>query len=176
MLELVLGMREKTYICIDLKSFFASVECVERGLDPLNTNLVVADIKRTEKTICLAVSPALKSYGVPGRPRLFEVISFTNKLNENRKRCLNNHVFSGESCFKSEIDKIPNLKLSYIVARPQMALYIKYSSKIYNIYLKYIASEDIHVYSIDEVFIDATSYLKIYKMPLLVIYSSNKDN
>ena len=164
MLELVLGMREKTYICIDLKSFFASVECVERGLDPLNTNLVVADIKRTEKTICLAVSPALKSYGIPGRPRLFEVISFTNKLNENRKRCLNNHVFSGESCFKSEIDKIPNLKLSYIVARPQMALYIKYSSKIYNIYLKYIASEDIHVYSIDEVFIDATSYLKIYKM------------
>ncbi len=157
-------MKERTYISIDLKSFFASVECVERKLDPLNTNLVVADISRTEKTICLAVSPALKSYGVPGRPRLFEVVSLTNKINEERIKYIDGYAFKGSSYFKNEIDDNPNLKLSYIVAKPRMALYIKYSTQIYNIYLRYVSCDDIHVYSIDEVFIDATSYLKIYKM------------
>ena len=157
-------MKERIYISIDLKSFFASVECVERKLDPLNANLVVADISRTEKTICLAVSPALKSYGVPGRPRLFEVVSLVDKLNEERIKNANNYAFNGDSYLKNELDQNPNLKLSYIVARPRMALYIKYSTKIYNIYLKYVSSDDIHVYSIDEVFIDVTSYLKIYKM------------
>ena len=157
-------MKERTYISIDLKSFFASVECVERKLDPLNANLVVADISRTEKTICLAVSPALKSYGVPGRPRLFEVVSIVDKLNEERKKDIDNHSFKGSSYLKNEIDENPDLKLSYIVARPRMALYIKYSTRIYNIYLKYVSCDDIHVYSIDEVFIDVTSYLKIYKM------------
>ena len=157
-------MKERIYISIDLKSFFASVECVERKLDPLNANLVVADISRTEKTICLAVSPALKSYGVPGRPRLFEVVSLVDKFNAERIKNTNNYAFNGNSYLKNELDQNPNLKLSYIVARPRMALYIKYSTKIYNIYLKYVSSDDIHVYSIDEVFIDVTSYLKIYKM------------
>ena len=157
-------MKERTYISIDLKSFFASVECVERKLDPLNTNLVVADTNRSEKTICLAVSPALKSYGVPGRPRLFEVISLVEKINKERMACINDCPFKSESYLKNELDTNPNLKLSYIVARPRMSLYIKYSTLIYNIYLKYVSSDDIHVYSIDEVFIDITSYLKIYKM------------
>ena len=127
------------YIAIDLKSFYASVECVERGLDPLTTNLVVADESRTEKTICLAVSPSLKAYGISGRARLFEVVQKTN-----------------------EIKAATGKKIEYIVAKPRMAYYMEYSTKIYNIYLRYIASEDIHVYSVDEVFIDVTSYLKAY--------------
>ncbi len=149
---------EKTYICIDLKSFYASVECVERGLDPLNTNLVVADESRTEKTICLAVSPALKSFGVPGRPRLFEVIQRVGEVNRSRKK-----PSSGKSRYLSELTLDPNREVDYIVAVPRMALYIDYSSRIYEIYLKYIAAEDIHVYSIDEVFIDATAYLRTYR-------------
>ncbi len=151
-------MGEKTYICIDLKSFYASVECVERGLDPLNTNLVVADESRTEKTICLAVSPALKSFGVPGRPRLFEVIQRVGEVNRLRKK-----PSSGKSRYLSELTLDPNREVDYIVAVPRMALYIDYSSRIYEIYLKYIAAEDIHVYSVDEVFIDATAYLRTYR-------------
>ncbi|MBR6439449.1 MAG: DNA methylase [Bacteroidales bacterium] len=134
-------MKQRTYIAIDLKSFYASVECVERGLDPLTTNLVVADKSRTEKTICLAVSPSLKSYGIGGRPRLFEVVQKVAEVNRAN----------------------PNLHLSYIVATPRMAYYIEYSTRIYQVYLKYVAPEDIYSYSIDEVFIDATDYLKTYK-------------
>ena len=144
-----------TYIAIDLKSFYASVECVERNLDPLNTNLVVADSSRTNKTICLAVSPALKSFGIPGRPRLFEVEQKIKNLNKSRKS-------QDKSIFKKDLSKNSNLKIDYIVATPRMGHYIQYSTKIYEIDLKYIAPEDIHVYSIDEVFIDATSYLKTY--------------
>ena len=132
------------YIAIDLKSFYASVECVERGLDPLTTNLVVADESRTEKTICLAVSPSLKKYGIPGRARLFEVVQKVKQVNRSRK--------TGEP------------ELSYIAAPPRMALYVEYSTRIYDIYLKYVAPEDIHVYSIDEVFMDVTHYLKTYGM------------
>lgn len=155
---------EKTYIAIDLKSFYASVECVDRGLEPLDTNLVVADKSRTEKTICLAVSPPLKACGVPGRPRLFEVIAKTDELNAQRKYRAPRRQFRGESCIASELEADPSLKLSYIVAVPRMALYIEYSTRIYQIYLKYIAPEDIHVYSIDEVFMDVTGYLKTYGM------------
>lgn len=152
---------QKTYLCIDLKSFYASVECVIRGLDPLNTNLVVADSSRTEKTICLAVSPALKKYGIPGRARLFEIVQKVKEVNRERRKNALNQRFKGSSIFDNElIDS--GLELSYLVATPQMALYIKYSSQIYNIYLKYISVEDIHVYSIDEVFIDVTPYLKAY--------------
>ncbi|MCI8335987.1 MAG: DNA methylase [Peptococcaceae bacterium] len=153
---------EKSYICIDLKSFYASVECIERKLDPLNVNLVVADESRTAKTICLSVSPALKSYGIPGRPRLFEVVEKVRQLNAERKRQVPGHRFSGESYFRDELAANKNLSLSYIVAKPRMALYIEYSTRIYQIYLKYIAPEDIQVYSIDEVFIDCTAYLKAY--------------
>ncbi len=152
----------RTYICIDLKSFYASVECVSRGLDPLNTNLVVADSTRTEKTICLAISPSLKSYGLPGRARLFEVVSKVNEINKNRKNLINNKNFKGESFIDSELKNNPNLKLSFVIAPPRMAYYIEVSSKIYSIYLKYISKEDIHVYSIDEVFMDVTKYLKAY--------------
>lgn len=155
---------EKIYIAIDLKSFYASVECVDRGLDPLDTNLIVADNSRTEKTICLAVSPSLKSFGIPGRPRLFEVISKTEELNAQRKYRAPRRQFRGESCIASKLEADPSLKLSYIIAVPRMALYIEYSTRIYQIYLKYIAPEDIHVYSIDEVFIDVTDYLKTYGM------------
>lgn len=130
----------RIYIAIDLKSFYASVECVERGLDPLTTNLVVADESRTEKTICLAVSPSLKAYGISGRARLFEVVQKVKEIK----------AATGE-------------QVEYIVAKPRMAYYMEYSTKIYNIYLKYIAPEDIHVYSVDEVFIDVTSYLKAYE-------------
>ena len=137
-------MPERAYVAIDLKSFYASVECVERGLDPLTTNLVVADESRTEKTICLAVSPSLKAYGIPGRARLFEVVQKVREVNRNKK--------PGDP------------ELTYLVAKPRMALYLKYSTEIYQIYLKYIAPEDIHVYSIDEVFIDVTAYLKTYRM------------
>lgn len=154
---------KKTYIAIDLKSFYASVECVERNLDPLNTNLVVADNSRTEKTICLAVSPSLKSFGIPGRARLFEVIQKVKEINLERKK-KNKNYQEGQSYYLSEINNNPNLAIDYIVATPRMAHYIKYSTKIYGIYLKYFAPEDIHVYSIDEVFIDATRYLKNYKM------------
>lgn len=203
-------MREKCYIAIDLKSFYASVECVECGLDPLTTNLVVADKSRTEKTICLAVSPALKEYGIPGRARLFEVNEKVREINSKRldnfrKAAKNNenpksknegfsveiannsHVknvdfdsknsgesynknvdfgvkFAGESCDKNELLKHPEYKLGFIIARPQMAKYLEISQKIYRIYLNFVAAEDVHVYSVDEVFIDATSYLDSYKM------------
>lgn len=155
---------ERTYIAIDLKSFYASVECVERGLDPLDTNLVVADASRTEKTICLAVSPSLKTCGIPGRPRLFEVVQKVHAVNNNRRRNAPGKTFSGKSCSASELEKNSGLELSFIAAPPRMALYTKYSSDIYAVYLKYIAPEDIHVYSIDEVFMDVTGYLKSYGM------------
>ena len=152
-------MKDRYYIAIDLKSFYASVECVERGLDPLTTNLVVADIGRTEKTICLAVSPSLKAYGIPGRPRLFEVVQKVREINAKRVRFAPGRAFTGTSFSDPELKSSPHLALDYIAARPRMALYIEYSTRIYNIYLKYIAPEDIHVYSVDEVFIDATDYL-----------------
>lgn len=152
----------RTYIAIDLKSFYASVECIERGLDPLTTNLVVADNSRTEKTICLAVTPSLKSYGVSGRPRLFEVVQRVREINATRLYNLRKREFSGSSYNKNELDDDLNLKLDYIVAHPRMSFYMEYSTRIYNVYLKYIAPEDIHVYSIDEVFIDVTSYLNTY--------------
>ncbi len=155
-------MDGRIYLCIDLKSFYASVECVERGLDPMTTNLVVADESRTEKTICLAVSPALKSFGIPGRPRLFEVVQRVKEINAMRQRKAPRRSFDGESYDYAELIKNPALELSYIIAAPRMAYYMEYSTRIYNIYLKYIAPEDIHVYSIDEVFIDITSYLRTY--------------
>ena len=151
-------MKERTYIAIDLKSFYASVECVDRGLDPMNTNLVVADISRTEKTIVLAVSPALKTFGVPGRPRLFEVVQKVRDINRARKRSAAGHKFTGKSHFLSDLSADPSLELDYIVAPPRMAHYIDYSTRIYRIYLQYAAPDDIHVYSIDEVFIDVTDY------------------
>ena len=157
-------MKNRTYIAMDLKSFYASVECMERGLDPLTTNLVVADKERTEKTICLAVSPSLKSYGVPGRPRLFEVVQKVKEINANRLRNAPGRVFTGSSVNDTELKSSPNLSLDYIVAPPRMAHYIEYSTRIYNIYLKYIAPEDIHVYSIDEVFMDVTNYLQTYNL------------
>lgn len=150
--------KEKTYIAIDLKSFYASVECVERGLDPLKNNLVVADKERTEKTICLAVSPSLKAYGIPGRARLFEVIECVKQVNDNRKLNINYSEFKGESYNADEL-KDDYLKLSYIVAPPRMNLYKKYSNRIFAIYSDFVSPEDILVYSVDEVFIDATNYL-----------------
>lgn len=152
-------MKNRIYIALDLKSFYASVECVERGLDPLITNLVVADTSRTEKTICLAVSPSLKIYGISGRARLFEVVQKVKEVNAARLRKAPGLVFSGASFHHNDLKTSPELSLDYIVAPPRMAHYIEYSTRIYNIYLKYIAPEDIHVYSIDEVFIDATHYL-----------------
>lgn len=152
------------YICIDLKSFYASVECRERGMDPLSTNLVVADPSRTEKTICLAVTPSLKEYGIPGRARLFEVVQKVRLINTQRKNRAPGHRFTGKSVDARELADNPNLELDYIAAVPRMALYMKYSTQIYNIYLKYVAPDDIHVYSIDEVFIDVTGYLNIYKI------------
>lgn len=157
-------MGNRSYIAIDLKSFYASVECVERGLDPLTTNLVVADIGRTEKTICLAVSPSLKAYGIPGRARLFEVVQKVKEVNASRLRLAPGRVFAGSSSSDLELKSLPGIALDYIVALPRMALYIAYSTRIYNVYLKYIAPEDIHVYSIDEVFIDATDYLAAYHL------------
>lgn len=156
------AMKERTYIAIDLKSFYASVECVERDLDPLEVNLVVADVTRTEKTICLAVSPALKSYGIPGRARLFEVVQKVAEVNEARRYRSPGGRFQGSSSDQRELRKHPELALDYVTAPPRMALYMEYSRRIYAIYLKYIAPEDIHVYSIDEVFLDVTSYLKTY--------------
>ena len=152
----------KSYIAIDLKSFYASVECVERGLDPLTTNLVVADLSRTEKTICLAVSPSLKSYGISGRARLYEVVQKVREINRARERRYGKKLV-GESTDTEELKRDSSLALGFIVAVPRMAFYISYSTRIYNIYLKYIAEEDMHVYSIDEVFMDATPYLKTYK-------------
>ena len=154
----------KTYIAIDLKSFYASVECRERNRDPLTTNFVVADPSRTEKTICLAVSPSLKKYGLSGRARLFEVIQKVKTANEIRKLKAPNKVFCGSSDDSIALQKNPSLKIDYITAPPRMARYMEYSTKIYNIYLKYIAPEDIHIYSIDEVFIDVTHYLSTYNM------------
>ena len=155
---------DKIYIAIDLKSFYASVECKERNRDPLTTNLVVADQSRTQKTICLAVSPALKKYGIPGRPRLFEVIQKVKEANSDRKWKAPNHTFTGASDDSEELCENPALEIDYIVASPRMALYMEYSTKIYNIYLKYIAPEDIHIYSIDEVFMDVTNYLAAYNL------------
>lgn len=155
---------ERTYIAIDLKSFYASVECIERGLDPLTTNLLVADPTRTEKTICLAVSPSLKSYGISGRARLFEALSTLKEVNTARRIALPSKSFTGSSYDYNELRRNPALEISFIQAPPQMALYMEYSTRIFEVYLKYIAPEDIHVYSIDEVFIDATHYLKKYKM------------
>ena len=156
--------KQKTYIAIDLKSFYASVECKERNRDPLTTNLVVADKSRTEKTICLAVSPSLKSYGIPGRPRLFEVVQKVKEVNNTRRWKAPNHTFAGSSDDSTELNANPALELDYIVAPPRMAYYLEYSTKIYSVYLKYIAPEDIFPYSIDEVFIDATNYLNTYQM------------
>ena len=154
----------RSYVAIDLKSFYASVECKERNLDPLTTNLVVADPERTTKTICLAVSPALKAYGIPGRARLFEVVRKVKEINDERKRKNGGHEFTGQSCDTGELKADRSFALDYITAVPRMALYMKYSTRIYDIYLKYVAPEDIHVYSIDEVFIDATAYLRTYGM------------
>ena len=152
----------KTYISIDLKSFYASVECMERGLDPLNTNLVVADASRTQKTICLAVSPSLKAYGIPGRARLFEVEQKVKEANARRQTRAPKNILDGKSVFASELDENPNLAIDYIAAKPRMALYMSKSTQIYDVYLRYIAPEDIYAYSVDEVFIDASGYLKTY--------------
>lgn len=155
-------MSEKFYLCIDLKSFYASVECIERGLDPLKTNLVVADESRTEKTICLAVSPSLKAYKIPGRARLFEVLQKVEEINKTRLKKAPGHKFRASSYFADELKKDSSLELDFIIAPPRMAYYMQYSTEIYKIYLKYISPEDIHVYSIDEVFIDISAYLKTY--------------
>lgn len=156
-------MKQRTYIAIDLKSFYSSVECRERGLDPLDANLVVADLSRTDKTICLAVSPSLKSFGIPGRPRLFEAKQKVREANARRQmtaRC----PLKGASCSLAELQKNPRLAIDFIIAPPRMALYMEYSTSVYSVYLKYIAPEDIVVYSIDEVFIDVTDYLETYKL------------
>ena len=173
--------QEHTYIAIDLKSFYASVECTHKGLDPLTTNLVVADASRTQKTICLAVSPSMKAYGIPGRPRLFEVVQRMKEVNRERSRRISfsgdsvrknadtgqetpgDSLFSGSSFSAPELEADPTLKADYIIAVPRMAHYIEYSTRIYQIYLRYIAPEDIHVYSIDEVMMDVTKYLVLYK-------------
>lgn len=157
-------IKQRTYIAIDIKSFYASVECKERGRNPLTTNLVVADKSRTEKTICLAVSPALKKYGIPGRPRLFEVVQKVREANNARRWKAPNRTFTGVSDDSTELDSNPALKIDYIVAPPRMSCYMEYSSRIYNVYLKYIAPKDIHVYYIDEVFMDVTAYLNTYGM------------
>ncbi len=157
-------MSDRIYIAIDLKSFYASSECVDRGLDPLTTNLVVADASRTEKTICLAVSPSLKACGISGRARLFEVVQKVRKVNEDRRRRAPGRVFTGSSSDAGELAANPSLFLEYIIAPPRMARYMKVSAQIYRIYLSYIAPEDIHVYSIDEVFMDVTDYLRTYRM------------
>ena len=162
--------QQRTYIAIDLKSFYASVECVDRGLPPLSTNLVVADVSRTEKTICLAVSPSLKAYGIGGRARLFEVVQRVREVNIERKKAAalkragGSTSCSGKSFDDLELRRNPDLEVDYIAAPPRMAHYIEVSTKVYQTYLKYIAPEDIHVYSIDEVFMDVTAYLRMYKM------------
>ena len=156
--------QNKVYIAIDLKSFYASQECIERGLDPLKTNLVVADESRTEKTICLAVSPSLKAFGIPGRARLFEVVQKVSEVNARRKMLAPDQKFTGKSWLAEEWEARPDLAIDYIVAPPRMGHYMECSTRIYQVYLKYVAPEDIHVYSIDEVFIDATPYLKLNGM------------
>ena len=153
-----------TYIAIDLKSFYASAECRRLLLDPLDANLVVADSSRTEKTICLAVSPSLKALGIPGRPRLFEVIQAVQAINSRRKLNAPGHRFRDKSCYASELEKDPSLELDFVIAPPHMAHYMNVSARIYDIYLNYVAPEDIHVYSIDEVFMDVTHYLGTYRM------------
>ena len=157
-------MANRTYICCDLKSFYASVECVERGLDPMTTHLVVADKRRTEKTICLAVSPSLKAYGIPGRARLFEVVQRVREVNARRQLAAPGRQLTGSSWNALELQRAPELAVDYLVAPPRMAHYIDWSTRIYQVYLKYAAPEDIHVYSIDEVFLDATDYLETYHM------------
>ena len=157
------GKMNKIYVSIDLKSFYASVECRERNLDPNTTNLVVADESRTSKTICLAVSPSLKKYGIPGRVRLYEVIQKVNQINFKRRRKIGGNKFIGKSYDEIELRKDPKLELDYIIAEPRMSFYMRYSTKIYNIYLKYFSEEDIYVYSVDEIFCDITNYLKMYK-------------
>ena len=156
--------KPRTYIAIDLKSFYASVECVERGLDPLTTNLVVADESHTEKTICLAVSPSLKAYGIGGRARLFEVVQRMKEVNALRRTERGGLGFTGKSWNDTELRERPELEIDFIRAMPRMAFYIDYSTRIYRVYLKYVSAEDIHVYSIDEVFMDVTNYLETYKM------------
>ena len=158
------GKEQSIYISIDLKSFYASVECMERGLDPNTTNLVVADSSRTEKTICLAVSPSLKSYGISGRARLFEVIQRVKEVNAERKRKAPQHTFKDKSFNDTELKNKPELELDFIIAPPRMSYYMEYSKRIYNVYLKYFAPEDIYAYSIDEIFCDITHYLKTYNM------------
>ena len=148
--------KERIYAAIDLKSFYASVECIERELDPLTTNLLVADASRTEKTICLAVSPSLKAYGIPGRARLFEAVQKVKEVNALRREKAPGRSFTGTSWDAKALDADPSLAVDYIVAPPRMAHYMEHSAKIYEIYLKYVAPEDIHVYSIDEVFMDVT--------------------
>ncbi len=155
--------KEHCYVAIDLKSFYASVECRERGLDPLTTNLVVADPERTEKTICLAVTPALRAYGISGRARLFEVVERVRAVNAERLRRAPGGRFTGSSSDAAELASHPEYALDYIVATPRMAYYLEYSSQIYEIYLNYIAPEDMHVYSIDEVFMDVSTYLHTYR-------------
>lgn len=157
-------MKERTYIAIDLKSFYASVECRERGLDPLDTNLVVADESRTDKTICLAVTPSLKSYGISGRGRLFEVKQRVKEANEGRRHDAPGRKLEGSSHLFSELQANPKLAIDFIVAPPRMAYYMEYSTRIYEVYLKYVAPEDIVVYSIDEVFMDVTDYLNTYRL------------
>ena len=159
-----MGEKQKAYVAIDLKSFYASVECVERQLNPLTTNLVVADASRTEKTICLAVSPSLKAYGISGRARLFEVVERVREVNIERKLSAPGRVFTGSSYHAPELIEHPEMEVAYIIAPPRMAFYMEYSTKIYSIYLRYIAPEDMHVYSIDEVFLDVTDYLHTYQM------------
>ncbi len=154
----------KTYIAIDLKSFYASVECIERGLDPMTTNLVVADASRTEKTICLAVSPSLKRHGIPGRPRLFEVVQKVRAANGMRQAKAPQRRFVGKTTDDTVLQSSPEYAIDYIAAPPRMALYLEYSTRIYDVYLKYVAPEDIHVYSIDEVFMDVTAYLLAHNM------------
>ena len=152
-------MKKRIYACIDLKSFYASVECVERGLDPLTTNLLVADGERTQKTICLAVSPSLKAYGIPGRARLFEATEKIKLVNAQRRQKNKEHTFINSSCFAPELAEHPDWEVTFITAPPRMALYVDYSTRIYQIYLRFLAPQDIHVYSIDEVFLDLTPYL-----------------
>ncbi len=149
-------MEEKQYACIDLKSFFASVECVERGLDPMTTNLVVADVKRTEKTICLAVTPPLKAHGISGRARLFEVIERLKFVNAQRQQAAPGRRLTGSSSDDRALKQNPSLAVDYIAAPPRMAKYMEYSTRIYGIYLNYVSPDDVHVYSIDEVFVVLT--------------------
>ena len=155
-------MRERTYLACDLKSFYASVECIERGLDPLTTNLVVADLSRTEKTICLAVTPSLKAWGISGRARLFEVVQRVKEVNAQRQLSAPGRKLAGSSSDDTQLKANPSLAVDYIVAPPRMAHYMEWSTRVYNVYLKYVAPEDIHNYSIDEVLMDVTSYLATY--------------